>query len=50
VLSRPRSHSTRAITGGDSGTLTGYFTAITRQGVPADPKSGLGAPVVTLTN
>jgi hypothetical protein len=41
------------ITGGNSGTLTGYFTSITWQGIPANPNSGqpnLGARVVTLTN
>src|SRR3954449_4141589 len=41
------------ITGGNSGTLTGYFTTITWQGIPAAPNSGepnLGARIVTLTN
>jgi len=41
------------ITGGNSGTLTGYFTTITWQGMPAIANSGepnLGARIVTLTN
>ena len=43
------------ITGGNSGTLTGYFTTITWQGLPANPNPNtpepdLGARVVTLTN
>jgi hypothetical protein len=41
------------INGGNSGTLTGYFTTITWQGMPAIANSGepnLGARIITLTN